>query len=192
MNGSVDVEAEDWAPIVERALAGDDEAWRRMVDRLSGVVWKVLMSYDLNPADREDAYASTFVRLFDKLHTVNDPSRLPGWIATAARNEANSVWRTRKRMVPSDQLQLRDLQSGELDEALLDREMLVSVMHAFGALPAEGQALLRLLTAVPALSYDEISELLDMPKGSIGPTAGRLLARLRRLVHAPEVQKSRS
>ena len=41
------------------------------------------------------------------------------------------------------------------------------------------QTLLRLLIADPPLSYDEISDVLDMPKGSIGPTRQRCLSRLR-------------
>jgi RNA polymerase sigma factor (sigma-70 family) len=190
MTTKVALATDEWQPLAERARLGEEAAWRTIVDHLSGVVWKVLMSYDLSPADRDDAYASTFFRLFEKLESVHDCSRLPGWVASAARNEANAVWRKRKRLVPSDelhvQLQLREIPSAEIDEGLLDSELLASVMHAFGKLPAEGQALLRLLTAVPPLSYDEISALLGIPKGSIGPTAGRLLARLRRLVCVPD------
>ena len=42
------------------------------------------------------------------------------------------------------------------------------------------QALLRMLVADPAPSYDEIAGTLAMPIGSIGPTRGRWLARLRK------------
>jgi len=170
---------EDWTALVDAALTGDEAAWRRIVDGLSGVVWKVLMSYALNPADREDAYASTFFRLYEKLHTVNDPRCLPGWIGTAARNEANALWRRRKRAVPTERPPVREAYYADLDERLIDGETLASVMQAFGQLPAQAQALLRLLTAVPPLSYDEISIVLGMPKGSIGPTGGRLLEKLR-------------
>lgn len=181
----------DWPVLVGQARDGDEGAWRQIVDQLSGVVWKVLMSYELASMDREDAFASTFFRLFDKLDTVQDPKKLPGWIATVARNEANAIWRNRKRLVPSDQLPLREANCAAIDEGLLDRELLVAVAHAFDTLPAQGQALLRLLTAVPALSYDEISALLGMPRGSIGPTAGRLLNQLRRAIRADDEQGGR-
>lgn len=187
-----DYPSESWADLVAAALSGDEAAWRMLVDRLSGVVWKVLASYDLCPADREDAFASTFFRLYEKLATVQDPTRLPGWIATAARNEANGVWRKRSKTVPTDRLPLREAAYGELDEGLLDRELLQAVLRAFETLPASGQALLRLLTAVPPLTYEEISELLDMPKGSIGPTAGRLIERLRRALQNPDDKGGRS
>jgi len=51
--------------------------------------------------------------------------------------------------------------------------------RSFERLRPSDQALLRLLTADPRPSYDEISAALDMPIGSIGPTRQRALARLR-------------
>lgn len=171
----------DWEKHVKDALDGDEVAWRCLVDQLSDLVWKVLNSYSLDQADREEAFASTFFRLYRKLDTVREPRRLPSWISTAARNEANNIWRSRKRTVPTETLPIRELEVDTIDEALLDSELLKEVMAAFHTLPPSGQALLRLMTTVPPLSYKEISELLDMPLGSIGPTAARLLKQLRYL-----------
>ena len=180
MTNELSADSDTWASLVAGALARDESAWRQLVDRLTPVVWKVLSSYRLSPDDREDAYASTFFRLYDKLHTVNDPVCLPGWIATAAKNEANALWRRRARLVPTDRLPLREVVWGDLAEALLDREDLHAALRAFERLSAEHQALLRLYTAVPKLSYDEISALLGIPKGSIGPTIGRIVVKLKR------------
>jgi RNA polymerase sigma factor (sigma-70 family) len=165
--------------LIERALAGDEPSWRHIVDRFSGLVWKVLHTYDLSASDREEAFASTFYRLFEKLETLREPRALPKWLATTARNEANALSRTRRRLVPTDELPLREVLPGDHDRALLDDELLGAVMAAFATLPPAGQALLRLLTAVPPLSYDEIASLLGVPVGSIGPTRQRYLQRLR-------------
>jgi RNA polymerase sigma factor (sigma-70 family) len=173
--------------LVERALAGDESSWRELVDRFSGLVWKVLHTYDLSAHDREEAFGSTFYRLFEKLSTLRQPRALPKWLATTARNEANAVSRTRRRLVPTDQLPLREVLPGDHDRALLDDELLVAVMAAFATLPPAGQALLRLLTAVPPLSYEEIAALLDVPVGSIGPTRQRYIKRLRSAL-APYVE----
>ena len=165
--------------LIDRALAGDEPSWRNIVDRFSGLVWKVLHTYDLSTNDREEAFASTFYRLFEKLTTLREPRALPKWLATTARNEANAVSRTRRRLVPTDDLPLGEVLPGDHDRALLDDELLAAVMAAFATLPPAGQALLRLLTAVPPLSYAEIASLLDVPVGSIGPTRQRYLQRLR-------------
>ena len=53
------------------------------------------------------------------------------------------------------------------------------VSGRFGSLSESCQSLLRILIGDPAPSYEEVSEALDMPVGSIGPTRGRALERLR-------------
>lgn len=169
----------DLSALAGRALDGDAHAWEQLVDRLSGIVWKVVGNYRLNAADREDAYASTFYRLYDKLGSVRDPAALPGWIATTARNEVYSVLRSHGRLVPTEAPELREVDSRELDTAMLDDELVVHALAAVSRLPAKNQALLRLLTADPPLTYEEISRLLDMPPGSIGPTRGRCLEHIR-------------
>jgi DNA-directed RNA polymerase specialized sigma24 family protein len=56
------------------------------------------------------------------------------------------------------------------------------VREAMGHLPSRWQRLLELLMADPPASYAEISDELGLPVGSIGPTRGRCLARLRALL----------
>jgi RNA polymerase sigma factor (sigma-70 family) len=165
--------------LVTAALDGDSGSWESLVDRLSGVVWRVVSSFDLGRTDREDAFASTFFRLYDKLATVAEPEALPGWMATTARNEVHSLLRSRKRTVPMEPLPLRQIDFTEVDERLLDDELTRAALAAFAALPPRGQALLRALTATPPLSYKEISRLLDMPVGSIGPMRAQYLRQIR-------------
>lgn len=174
---------EEFPDLVRRALDRDESAWRTLVDRLSGVVWKVLNTYEMSATDREEAFASTFFRLYEKLAAIHEPRALPKWVATTARNEANAMYRSRKRTVPTEELPLREIIPGDHDRSMLDDELLRAVLIAFAKLPPKAQALLRLVTAVPALSYDEIGDLLGIPHGSIGPMRQRYLDRLRSLLH---------
>src|SRR4051812_4702224 len=113
--------------LVARALDHDQRAWQALVERLKGVAWKVLYGYDMSEEDRKDAFASTFFRLFEHLGTIREVDKLPGWVATTARNEAHTIFRRRKHAVPMDTLPLRDtpvvedpdeLVAGELSHAL--------------------------------------------------------------------------
>ena len=72
------------------------------------------------------------------------------------------------------------------EETELAAERRDAVRHALASLPARQRTLLHLLHSDAAPSYDEIGSALGMPVGSIGPTRGRALERLRReLQHAP-------
>ena len=72
----------------------------------------------------------------------------------------------------------------EIDEALLAAERAEVVREAMTHLPRRWQRLMEMLMADPPASYAEISDELGLPVGSIGPTRGRCLARLRVLLEA--------
>jgi len=169
----------DWNTLVERAIDKDEAAWRELVDRLKGVAWKVLYNYDLSTEDRNDAFASTFFRVYERLGSIRDPQKLPGWVATTARNEAHAIHRKRVKLVPMAELPFRATTADDHSEALLDDELRTAMLAAFRRLPADMQALMRLLSTDPPLGYEAIGKLLDLPHGSIGPTRQRCLQKLR-------------
>ncbi len=169
----------DFAELVGLAREGDARAWEQIVHGLSGLVWRALANFGLSVADRQDTYAATFFRLFERLDTIREPEKLPGWMATTARNEALTLLRARNRVDVRDQLGDGPAALAASDERLLDDELLSALRAGFGRLTPACQQLLRLASAVPKLSYQEIGDLLEIPHGSIGPTRQRCLDRLR-------------
>jgi DNA-directed RNA polymerase specialized sigma24 family protein len=69
-----------------------------------------------------------------------------------------------------------------VDEELLAREQGRAAMAALAALPDNWRSLVELLTHDPPLSYEEIGADLGVPVGTIGPTRGRCVRRMRALV----------
>jgi DNA-directed RNA polymerase specialized sigma24 family protein len=67
-----------------------------------------------------------------------------------------------------------------VDEDLLRRERHKALRDGLVELRPAHRELLVLLSADPPPSYDQISERLGIPRGSIGPTRSRALAELRR------------
>jgi RNA polymerase sigma factor (sigma-70 family) len=171
--------------LVAAARDGDESAWEQLVQRLKGVVWRATADAGLALEDREDVFASTFFRLYEHLDRIREPAKLPGWLATTARNEIASVMRARHRTEPRDDIDAGTALVPEADERLMDAELLGALRGAFARLDAASQELLRLLVAVPPLSYDYISSVTGIPRGSLGPTRQRCLDRLRR---SPELR----
>jgi DNA-directed RNA polymerase specialized sigma24 family protein len=96
------------------------------------------------------------------------------------------VLRGQRRQQPSEAVvNTPDRTSPQPDELLLDEELLRTVFRAFSGLPDRCQQLLRLLCAEPRLDYATISEIIDRPVGSIGPTRARCLDHLRRMIDSP-------
>ena len=170
------------------ARLGDVEAMNALCLRLSNVAWKVLNNIALlGHHDREDAYTGTFFRLVQKLDTIREPEKLPGWVAMTALNEARTLLRARKRVDPMADVPEPGRPSGtseDVADGLLRDELRAAIRAGFARIPESCQRLLRALTADPPLSYDEIGEQLDLKHGTIGPARRRCLDRLQR---TPEV-----
>jgi RNA polymerase sigma factor (sigma-70 family) len=165
--------------LVAGARDGDERAWRELCSRVKNVAWKTINSYGVRGADADDAYAATMFRLAEHLDRIRDPERLPGWVATTARNETLGLFRSRRRTVVVEEVPERDTGNGEPDAALVRDELREAVRRSFALLDERCQRLLRILTADPPIPYEDVGALLEMPHGSIGPTRRRCLDTLR-------------
>ena len=170
--------------LVGAAAKGDQRAWQGLVERFSGLVWSVARAYGLSEADAADVAQTAWLRLVEHLHRVRDAQRVGAWLATTARHEALRMLRVAGRQLPmGDDAELEPSDPVQVtpESLALASEQRRILWHAFAALPPSCQRLLRVLMADPPPSYQEAAAALDMPIGSIGPTRGRCLDRLRRL-----------
>ena len=178
----------DLTELVRAASNGDQRAWEGLIGRFGGLVWSVARAHGLSRADAADVSQTAWLRLVEHLHRLRDPERVGTWLAATARHEALRTLRRARRQLPVG------------DDAALDAELERSgppvegpeawtlaaerrdlLWRAFAALPARCQTLLRVLMADPPPSYQQVAAAMDMPIGSIGPTRGRCLDRLRQL-----------
>ena len=180
-------EASDWAAsaadvaaIVAAAAAGQGQAWDALVARFSPLLVSIARRVGLDGADAADVCQTTWLRLLQHLDTIEQHERVGSWLATTARREAVRVSQRRRRDV------LTDASTG------FDASRLVStdpvgwddgdaheLAAAVSLLPQRSQALVALLLADPPYHYADISTILGIPVGSIGPTRARILATLR-------------
>ena len=171
------------ATLVAAAADGDQAAWDAIVAQFDGLVWATVRSYRLADAEAADVTQTTWLRLVENLSGIRDPKRIGGWLATTARRECLRHLRTSGRSVPVDDDSVFDRAgtepAPELDAGLLRDERDTGLWRAFARISDRCQQLLRILTADPPPSYDDVSEALEMPIGSIGPTRQRCLERLR-------------
>ena len=172
------------AELIHAAASGDSAAWDRLVDRFASTVWAIARAHRLNSADAADVSQTTWLRLVENLDRIQQPERVGAWLATTARRESLRLLRLSGRQVPTgdDMAVIPDpesLKSPEHEVAVEQRAELVASLVE--KLPIRSQLLLRLLSADSPLSYKDVSQALDMPIGSIGPTRARALDQLRRL-----------
>lgn len=177
----------DIAQLVKRAADGDWWAWERLVDQYGSLIWATTYDFKLAESDAADVVQATWLRLLENIHRLEYPERVGSWLAVTARHECLRNLTARKRLVltlddaPIDGVALHE---PDVDERLLAEERAQTVREALSRLPWQWQRLLELLMSDPPASYAEISDQLGLPVGSIGPTRGRCLERLRVMLQA--------
>ena len=169
--------------LVTAANAGDQNAWNRLVERYVPLVMSVARRYRLCSEDAADVNQTVWLRLVEHLDQIRGPrARLAG-SSRPRRTRRCGCSRPATAPCPVDPQTgfAFDTDAGgkELDEDLLRDERRQALREALGEIRPHHRELLLLLMAEPPLSYDDISQRLGMPKGSIGPTRARCLAELR-------------
>ena len=185
--GEQDGGALDPAWLVVRAAAGERWAWERLVDQYARLIWAMTRDFKLAESDAADVVQVTWLRLLEHIDRLEHPARVGSWLAATARRECLRSVAVRKKIVLAHDDTVLDgvaISQPEVDERLLADERAQTVREALARLPRRWQQLLELLMTDPPASYIEISDQLGLPVGSIGPTRGRCLARLRVLLQA--------
>ncbi len=166
------------------AKSGDARAWSELVDRFSQMVWSIARSFRLDEADGKDVSQTVWLRLVENIDRIDDPERLPGWLATTCRREALRVRGLRDRVIPTDHEYDIPDERPSLETMLVEDEEARDVVAAFETLSDDCRQLLRLLSTEPPLSYEEIGDVVGRPIGSLGPTRSRCLERLKAAISA--------
>jgi RNA polymerase sigma factor (sigma-70 family) len=164
--------------LIERARVGDGEAWSRLVEGFLGLLAASLRPLNLSDSDIRDVTQTTWLRLAQHIDRIEDPSRVGSWLVTTARREGLRLV-TQRRWVDlrleADEDRWADDAAVEAFDRILDRERDEAVQAVFEQLPPRCKGLLTELFKDPRPAYDEISRVLRIPIGSIGPTRGRCL-----------------
>ena len=89
-------------PLVDRALAGDTEAFEDLVRRHECRVYRTALALTGNPEDAEEALQDTFLNVFQHLGEFRRDSRFTTWLTRIAINAALQKIRRRRESVSLD------------------------------------------------------------------------------------------
>lgn len=177
--------------VVEQARAGANAAWETLIERFGGLVVAIARRCRLNDADVAEVCQTTWLRLVENLDRIEQPERIGAWLATTSRRESLRIATRHTAVSATDAVYLvADDEADPLDAALLREEQARAIRMAAERLPPRCQRLLGVLMGDDDLPYKTIAEQLSMPIGSIGPTRGRCLDHLRRILAELELNQA--
>lgn len=167
--------------------AGDPERMSDLVDEVTPLLWHIARQQGLSQTAAEDVVQTAWMRLVEHQARVNDELGVLKWLITTTKRESWRVARTGRREDAVEEVDrvteapLTEAAPGPEQTLLADEERGLVWRH-FEQLPDRCRTLLRAIAFTDKPDYASVAEALGMPIGSIGPTRGRCLAKLRVLL----------
>ncbi len=173
MIGGVVAEAEPGWSIVERAIAGDEVAFARIVAAHHGDMARMafFVCGDLDIA--EEAEQSAWAVAYRRLNELRDPDRLRPWLMSIAANEARQIARSRRRRT------VRELAVGDQTPRDTDHAAMIDLADALGRLDPKDRAIVG-LRFIGGFGSAEIGQAMGMTASGVRVRLHRLLERLRK------------
>ncbi len=125
-----------------------------------------------------DVVQRTFLKAFEKLHQLRDPGAARSWLVAILRNEIAHEYRGRMRLVAWDGADFEGLAGDAPQDEGVDPSLLAALPAALEQLPDPAREIL-LLRFQQELSYEQISDLLGLPLGTVQSRLHRAKAALK-------------
>ena len=174
MIGSVIAEAEPHWAILERAVAGDESAFARIVaahhSDMARIAFFVCGDLDVAEEAEQAAWAVAYRRLKD----LRDPERLRPWLMSVAANEARQIARSRRRRTVRELAIADPTRPRDVDHAAM-----IDLADAVGRLDAKDRAIVG-LRFIGGFESAEIGRALGMTASAVRVRLHRLLRLLRK------------
>jgi RNA polymerase sigma-70 factor (ECF subfamily) len=164
--------------LVERARAGERAAFDQLVAKYQRRLMRLLARLLNDPAEAEDVVQETFIKAYRALRHFRGDAAFYTWLYRIGINTAKNALLVRKRNAsvspaePSvirpeggpDDERLRDISTPE--SMLASKQIAQTVNAAMDALPIDLRTAIA-LREIEGLSYEEISQIMGCPIGTV-------------------------
>src|SRR6266436_6022847 len=162
----------DETELIQRARRGDRKAFGALVERYQRRVVGVALAVVHNQDDALELAQETFVRAYENLSKYESRSSFSTWLYRIAANLAIDFWRREGRHVvlhgedAETEISKLPTTTGDSFKEVSRSELSARLKQALEELTPEHRAVI-LLREVEGMSYDEISDVLQCPRGTV-------------------------
>lgn len=165
------------AELVDRVRNGDQAAFRELFDRYHRRAFAVALGVVKNEQDALDVVQDAFIKVHRHIDNFQGTSSFYTWLYRIVMNLAiDHLRKSRKTTDFDDRIGREDAAGdGALLPHILDgnpaktvarRELVEKIQHALAQLPEYHRAVI-LLRELEGMSYEELAQVLEVPKGTI-------------------------
>jgi RNA polymerase sigma-70 factor (ECF subfamily) len=183
--------------LLRSAGGGDDDAFHALVDRHAAMLFRVAQSLTRNRADAEDLLQETFVGAYRGLKSFAGRSSVKTWLVQILTRQAAKAWHRSRHHRNARSIDAATDGAGDESNgggggrgrydddrsltspsptAAVDRRL--DVMAVLKTISAPHREVL-VLREIRGLSYEEIAQVLEVPRGTVESRLSRARAEFR-------------
>lgn len=157
--------------LIDRTIQGDQEAYGQLVSKYQDRLFKTMTHVVGSSEDAYDVIQEAFLQAYLRLETFRKTSRFYTWLYRIAFNVAMGIKRKQKPVSFFSQVSEinscdYDSRQRRPDELMTSAENIELVQKSIALLDTDFRSVI-ILREMEDLSYEEISEILDIPLGTV-------------------------
>ncbi|MBB6214934.1 RNA polymerase sigma-70 factor (ECF subfamily) [Anaerosolibacter carboniphilus] len=178
--------------LIEKSKQGDVESFEMLIKSYQTLAYNIAFRMLGNVEDASDATQEALVKVFKSIHSFQGQSSFSTWLYRIVTNTCLDELRKRKRQKVYSYHNPVEMEDGEIDRDVVDpnssteeifekKEEIKSIQDAIQALPEQHKTVI-ILRDIKGLSYEQISEILDCPQGTIKSRISRARLALKDII----------
>ncbi len=160
------------AKLVQSCQGGDKQAFNRLVLLHQTRIYNLALNYVKTPEEAKDLAQDIFVTAYRALPSLREADKFSAWLNQLAMNHCRNRYRKLQRRgyftsTSTDDIIVPELIATNSPDRLLERNERDSLVRTIiAAMPAAEKEII-ILRDLQELSYEEISETLGVPLGTV-------------------------
>lgn len=154
--------------LVKQAAQGDSAAFGRLYELTGRKIYFTALKLTGSDADAQDILQDSFMTAFQKLPELTSPESFEPWLMRIAVNRCKMQFRSQKTTAEEPEI-IESIEDTDLipEDYVMDRAKRKVIMDIIDRVLTEDQRRTVILFYYSQLSVEEISSVMDCPKGTV-------------------------
>jgi RNA polymerase sigma-70 factor (ECF subfamily) len=168
----------DMNEIVKRCKQGNEEAWNMMINKYSKTIYNIALNFANNREDASDITQDVFIKIYNNMNKFVENKSFYAWILKITKNHCIDYWRKNKKYLNKSEMNENIIFEHQTPEDCSTREFdLLTLRKKLLILEPELRLIL-IMRDIQGFSYNEISENLSIPMGTVKSRINRARIKL--------------
>lgn len=167
---------------IQDVLAGNKQAYTHIINKYKNKLYATILRMTRDPQDASDLVQEAFIKIYEQLGKYDGKGSFSSWIYRVAFNHCMDEFRKKSYQMKRVEINEELMEDPKHPEVIFLKKENARQLERLISTLAEDERIIILLRYVNELSYDEISELVDVPVSTVRNKLHRAKKKMRETV----------